>query len=92
MLPTVKYLFIYDEELSFVKLNTYTSTKPSNCISLIRDLFNYFINNIVIMSCLLCLEVNDNAFDLNGAEGLRLNAKYALQQHFQFCFEVSASS
>lgn len=44
------------------------------------------------MSCLLCMEVNDNAFDLNGGEGLRLNAKYVLQQHFQFCFEVSASS
>lgn len=44
------------------------------------------------MNCVLCLEVNENSFDINGREGGKLNAKHILQTHFQFCFEVSTLS
>lgn len=41
------------------------------------------------MNCILCLEVNENSFDLNGPDGIKLNAKQILQTHFVFCFDVS---
>lgn len=41
------------------------------------------------MSCVLCLEVNENSFNFNDPEGINLNARQILEKHFVFCFDVS---